>query len=42
VVVIPNGANIELFRPEPESGAVLRAQQGLEAKFVAVYAGTMV
>lgn len=39
MVVIPNGANTELLRPEPESRAVLRAEQGLEGKFVAVYAG---
>jgi glycosyltransferase involved in cell wall biosynthesis len=39
VVVIPNGANTELFRPHPESGAALRAELGLEGKFVATYAG---
>jgi glycosyltransferase involved in cell wall biosynthesis len=39
VAVIPNGANTELFRPDPESGAALRSELGLEAKFVAIYAG---
>jgi glycosyltransferase involved in cell wall biosynthesis len=39
VVVIPNGANTELFRPDPESGAALRAELGLEGKFVVIYAG---
>lgn len=39
IVVIPNGANTELFRPDPESGAALRTELGLEGKFVAIYAG---
>jgi glycosyltransferase involved in cell wall biosynthesis len=39
VVLIPNGANTELFRPDPEAGAALRSQLGLNEKFLVVYAG---
>ena len=39
VIVIPNGANTDLFRPDPEAGAALRARLGLEDKFLVVYAG---
>lgn len=39
VIVIPNGANTELFRPAPAAGAALRARLGLADKFLVVYAG---
>ncbi len=39
VVVIPNGANAELFRPDPEGGMALRAELGVRGKFLAIYAG---
>jgi colanic acid biosynthesis glycosyl transferase WcaI len=39
VVLIPNGANTELFRPAPEAGAALRAELGLADKFLVIYAG---
>jgi colanic acid biosynthesis glycosyl transferase WcaI len=39
VALIPNGANIDLFRPEPEVGAALRAELGLTGKFLVLYAG---
>ena len=37
--LIPNGANTDLFRPDPEGGAALREELGLGGKFLAVYAG---
>jgi glycosyltransferase involved in cell wall biosynthesis len=39
LALIPNGANTELFHPEPEAGAALRAQLGASDKFLVVYAG---
>lgn len=39
LALIPNGANTELFRPQPELGARFRAEHGLGDQFVAVYAG---
>jgi glycosyltransferase involved in cell wall biosynthesis len=39
LVVIPNGANTELFRPRPEAGLALRQELGLEDAFVVLYAG---
>jgi glycosyltransferase involved in cell wall biosynthesis len=39
VVVIPNGANSELFCPDPEGGMALRAELGVRGKFLAIYAG---
>ena len=37
--LIPNGANTELFQPQPEAGQQLRTELGLEDKFLIVYAG---
>ncbi|MBN1136380.1 MAG: glycosyltransferase family 4 protein [Anaerolineae bacterium] len=39
LALIPNGANTDLFRPEPAAGAALRAELGLADKFVVLYAG---
>ncbi|MBN1661416.1 MAG: glycosyltransferase family 4 protein [Anaerolineae bacterium] len=39
VVLIPNGANTDLFRPVPEAGSALRAKLGLDDKFLVLYAG---
>jgi colanic acid biosynthesis glycosyl transferase WcaI len=39
VVHIPNGANTDLFRPDPVGGARVRAELGLEDAFVVLYAG---
>jgi glycosyltransferase involved in cell wall biosynthesis len=39
IVLIPNGANTELFHPEPGAAAALRASLGLENAFVVLYAG---
>jgi glycosyltransferase involved in cell wall biosynthesis len=39
IAFIPNGSNIDIFRPDPEGGAQLRAELGLQQKFVALYAG---
>ena len=39
LTLIPNGANTDLFHPDPEGGAALRADLGLGDKFVVVYAG---
>jgi glycosyltransferase involved in cell wall biosynthesis len=38
-VLIPNGANTELFHPDLQAGKALRAELGLEDKFLVVYAG---
>jgi colanic acid biosynthesis glycosyl transferase WcaI len=38
-VLIPNGANTELFHPDAQAGKLLRAELGLEDKFLIVYAG---
>ncbi|MEA2574038.1 MAG: hypothetical protein QOH93_1336 [Chloroflexia bacterium] len=39
VVLIPNGANTDLFRRDPEGAARLRRELGLEDAFVVLYAG---
>jgi glycosyltransferase involved in cell wall biosynthesis len=39
LVLIPNGANTELFRPDPEAGATLRSELGLGDAFLVLYAG---
>jgi glycosyltransferase involved in cell wall biosynthesis len=39
LVLIPNGANTESFRPDPQAGSVLREELGLRNKFLVVYAG---
>lgn len=39
VVLIPNGSNIDIFQPDPEAGLCLRAELGLQNKFIALYAG---
>jgi colanic acid biosynthesis glycosyl transferase WcaI len=39
VVLIPNGANTDLFRPDPEAGSALRTELGLTGKFLVLYAG---
>jgi glycosyltransferase involved in cell wall biosynthesis len=39
VVLIPNGANTELFHPDLQAGKALRVELGLEDKFLVVYAG---
>ncbi len=39
VVIIPNGANTDLFRPDPAGAAALRAELGLTGKFLVLYAG---
>ncbi len=37
--LIPNGANTDLFQPQPEAAAALRRELGLDGCFVALYAG---
>jgi colanic acid biosynthesis glycosyl transferase WcaI len=39
LLLIPNGANIDLFRYKPESRERIRHELGLEHKFIAIYAG---
>ncbi|MDQ3707067.1 MAG: glycosyltransferase family 4 protein [Chloroflexota bacterium] len=39
LALIPNGANTELFRPDPDGAARLRRELGLESSFVVLYAG---
>lgn len=40
VELVPNGANTELFRPDPAAAAALRAELGLDPnRFVVLYAG---
>ncbi len=41
LALIPNGANTDLFRPDPAAGAALRAELGLALgnRFVVLYAG---
>ncbi|HRI56703.1 MAG TPA: glycosyltransferase family 4 protein, partial [Anaerolineae bacterium] len=40
LALIPNGANTDLFQPQPALGAQFRAEHGLPAEaFVAIYAG---
>jgi colanic acid biosynthesis glycosyl transferase WcaI len=39
VAFIPNGANTNLFQPDPIGGRRLRAELGLHDKFIVLYAG---
>ncbi len=39
LVLIPNGANTDLFRPQPDDGQSLRRELGLDDQFLAIYAG---
>jgi len=39
LALIPNGANTDLFRPDPAAGAALRVELGLADRFVVLYAG---
>lgn len=39
LILIPNGANVELFQPRETARARLRQELGLEGRFVAIYAG---
>jgi colanic acid biosynthesis glycosyl transferase WcaI len=39
LVLIPNGANTQMFYPDREAGAATRAELGLEGKFLVLYAG---
>jgi colanic acid biosynthesis glycosyl transferase WcaI len=39
LVLIPNGANTDLFRPQPQAGAALRAKLDLGDVFLVLYAG---
>jgi glycosyltransferase involved in cell wall biosynthesis len=39
LALVPNGANTDLFRPQPDAGAALRAELGLEDPFLVLYAG---
>jgi glycosyltransferase involved in cell wall biosynthesis len=39
LVLIPNGANTDLFKPQPDAGAALRADLGLSDVFIVLYAG---
>lgn len=41
IALIPNGANTDLFRPDPEGAAALRRQWGLENAFIVIYAGIL-
>ena len=39
LVLIRNGANVEMFQPDPIGGMALRAELDLDGKFVLIYAG---
>jgi glycosyltransferase involved in cell wall biosynthesis len=39
LALIPNGANTDLFRPDSQAGAALRAELGFSDKFLVLYAG---
>jgi colanic acid biosynthesis glycosyl transferase WcaI len=39
VALVPNGANTELFCPNPEAGAALRRDLGMTDRFLVLYAG---
>lgn len=41
ITFIPNGANIQVFQPQPEAGKQRRAELGLNEKFVVLYAGIL-
>jgi glycosyltransferase involved in cell wall biosynthesis len=38
---IPNGANVQIFQPQPELGKQRRVELGLDGKFVVLYAGIL-
>jgi glycosyltransferase involved in cell wall biosynthesis len=39
LMLIPNGANTDLFHPQPEAGRALRSEMGLGDRFLVIYAG---
>lgn len=39
LTLIPNGANTDLFHPQPEAGRALRSEMGLGDRFLVLYAG---
>lgn len=39
--LIPNGVNLEIYRPQPENRESVRNQRGWNQKFVCLYAGTL-
>jgi len=39
LVLVPNGSNTDIFHPSPVEGAQLRAELGLNGKFVVLYGG---
>jgi colanic acid biosynthesis glycosyl transferase WcaI len=39
LILIPNGANTDLFRPQPQAGAALRRELGCDDAFLVLYAG---
>jgi glycosyltransferase involved in cell wall biosynthesis len=39
LTLIPNGANTDLFRPQPQAGAALKSELGLDDAFLVLYAG---
>ena len=39
LTLIPNGANTDLFHPQPEAGRALRSEMGLGDRFLILYAG---
>jgi glycosyltransferase involved in cell wall biosynthesis len=39
LALIPNGANTDLFRPQPEAGQAVRRELGLPDQFLVIYAG---
>ena len=39
LVMVENGSNTDLFKPQPEAGAELRARWGLPDKFIVFYGG---
>ena len=41
IVLIPNGIDLEMFRPMPEARHRVRAELGLQDKFIALYAGSL-
>lgn len=41
LALIPNGANTELFRPQPEAGRMIRERLGLGDAFLVLYAGIL-
>lgn len=41
LVMVENGSNTDLFKPEPEAGSELRAEWGLQDKFIVFYGGIL-